>query len=194
MALVRVRTDTDDELVRRYVWFREEAELAADYFPLRSADVALNRGALWQSARAHFLLMDAYKADHFIGARAEDAKIAATTALAIVTFKPFRVKDPENVVSRWAARANELFAVRLAGPILNSGLPELAEGDRMAWLLNFLATVRARSLDRYVGDVTSMRMSEAYEIELDNGSHKMPTDLSNLNVLMLIYHLLWRPA
>ena len=194
MAVVSVRADEDDELVRRYTWFREEAQNALNYFPLRGADVVVNSPALWQSARAHFLLMDAYKTDHFTGDRAEDAKIAATTALAIVTFKPFRVKDPNNVISHWAARANELFAVRLAGPILNSGLPELGEGDRMAWLLNFLATVKACSIDSYFDDVCSGRLSRTYEIELDQGGPNSPSDLSNLNILMLVYHILWRPA
>lgn len=191
--MVACRDDLDDELVRRYAWFREEAERALLYFPLRTADVTLSNAALWQAARAHFLIMDAYKADHFSGDRTEDAKIAAVTTMAILALKPFRTLDPNNVISPWAARANELFAVRLSGPILNSGLPELAESDRMAWLFNFLAEVRVLSIITFIEDIASGRLQPAYEIKLSEKSEDGRSDLGQLSALMLLYHLLWRP-
>jgi hypothetical protein len=193
LAFVLVRADDDEELLRRYRWFREEAEHALNYFPLRAANVTLSAPALWHAVKAHFLIIDAYKADHFIGERTEDAKIAAATGLAIVTFKPFRVRDPANVISPWAARANEFFSIRLAGPILNSGLPELSESDRMAWLLNFLCELKIESLQPLLRDAAASAQKESYQVDLAARSPDGRSDLRQLEILMLIYHVLWRP-
>ena len=159
---------------------------------LPSSDVVLRAGRIPLFVDGYFILNHAYKKwriqeEHLT----QHEKIAALTAMAIMTFRPFRPAS-ELASTRAQAKANEIYALTCASSVLGASLRVNvdAESNLMARIIDVVAQGHSQTLESFVQDknLQISRDVQTYDLEI------LEADKLVLNSLVSIFELLPKRA
>ncbi len=180
--------DLEKRIQERTAFVRSLAEdfyanvVPQDKVILRTAHIDL-------SIRGYFILSECFKKWRIKDSHnTEPAKIAALTACAIASFRPFRPLHLQNADTTVEARCNEMFAAYAASAIVGTNLDFTSPGWKDFWfrVFDILETWDGETLEPYRVDVNHSigRPLEVYFRTMHG------RDQNSLNSLICIFELL----
>ena len=151
--------------------------------PLDNGEVFIRVDELWRVAEGYFLLSEAFKAVRLKpGRRTEPAKIAAMMAMAVMTFRPMRPGNPDDVRFPETDKANQLLAVAIGCEVLGISIDWLLL-DQLKRLLRAMDLADAPSLAEYVADARLDNIKTVYDVPIEQ-------DFARIDNFTLLFELL----